>query len=43
MAEGAPELAADLTARGYVVVTAPNDQFRLTGGGIRCITLALNN
>lgn len=42
MAEGAPLLQAELEHRGYTVTTAPNDQFRLTGGGIRCVTLTLN-
>lgn len=43
MAAGAPILKADLEKRGYQVITAANDQFKLTGGGIRCISLTLNN
>jgi N-dimethylarginine dimethylaminohydrolase len=42
MAEGAPLLAAELQRRGYAVTTVPNDQFKLTGGGVRCVSLTLN-
>lgn len=41
MAEGATKLKADLETRGYQVIPVPNDQFKLTGGGIRCISLTL--
>lgn len=42
MAAGAPILKAELEKRGYRVLTVANDQFKLTGGGIRCVSLTLN-
>ncbi|HEY6736797.1 MAG TPA: arginine deiminase-related protein [Candidatus Saccharimonadia bacterium] len=42
MASGAPQLKAELERRGYRVLTAVNDEFKLTGGGIRCVSLTLN-
>jgi N-dimethylarginine dimethylaminohydrolase len=42
MASGAPKFKADLERHGYRVLTAANNQFKLTGGGIRCVCLTLN-
>ncbi len=42
MNDSGPQLAADLTARGYTVLTRPTDQLKLGGGGIRCTALALD-
>lgn len=42
MAQGAPKLAAALEAEGLKVLPVANDQFKLTGGGIRCVTLTLS-
>ena len=42
MPDGAPHLKAKLTQLGYTVVAVHNDQFKLTGGGIRCVSLTLN-
>jgi len=42
MPDGAPELAARLKELGYEVVPVNIEQFRLTGGGVRCVTLTLN-
>jgi N-dimethylarginine dimethylaminohydrolase len=42
MPDGAPKLAARLGKLGYDVVPVNIDQFRLTGGGVRCVTLTLN-
>lgn len=41
MSEDAPQLAADLRARGLEVVALPNHQLRKSGGGFRCISLSL--
>ena len=42
MPDGAPRLTAKLKELGYEVITVNIDEFRLTGGGIRCVTLTLN-
>lgn len=42
MAAGAPRLKSELERCGYEVLTTQNDQFKRTGGGIRCICLTLN-
>lgn len=42
MPTGAPQLTTELTKRGYQVVAVHNDQFKLTGGGVRCVSLTLN-
>ncbi len=42
MADGAPELAAELARRGFSVVACPTTQLKLGGGGIRCTALALD-
>lgn len=42
MSDAAPNLTASLRRQGYQVITTSLDQFKLTGGGIRCVTLTLN-
>lgn len=43
MTDAAPKLAADLRSHGYEVKTTSVSQFKLTGGGIRCVSLTLNS
>jgi N-dimethylarginine dimethylaminohydrolase len=42
MTSGAPQLAADLRARGFGVVELDTTELRKGGGGIRCTALALD-
>jgi N-dimethylarginine dimethylaminohydrolase len=42
MSDAAPRLASELKKLDYRVITTNLDQFKLTGGGIRCVSLTLN-
>jgi N-dimethylarginine dimethylaminohydrolase len=42
MTDEAPRLAHDLAERGYEVIALPFDEFRKSGGGIKCATLLLD-